>query len=104
LLRTVPSSRIFTRSASTKTTGYKASSGRDCHAVLGDDRVRDRADQIRRHVHGVHLEEEGLDLAHRQTSRLKGDDLVVETGEAPFVLANQPRLEGALAIARHRNR
>src|SRR5687767_1378803 len=33
LLRTVASSRIFTRSASKKTKGYIGSSGRLCHAV-----------------------------------------------------------------------
>jgi hypothetical protein len=54
-----------------------------------------------RHVGGVHLREKRLNLAHRQAARIQRNDLVVEAGETPFVLADQPRLETALAIARH---
>ena len=105
LLRTVASSRIFTRSASKNTTGYIGSSGRALpRRHLRDDRVGDRADQIRRDLDRVHLGEEALNLAHRHPARVERQDLVVEAGEAPLVLGDQPRLEGALAIARHLDR
>ena len=68
---------------------------------FGDDPIGHRADQIGRDLHGVHLREEALNLAHGHPARIERQDLVVEAGEAPLVLGDQPRLEGALAIARH---
>jgi hypothetical protein len=63
--------------------------------------IGDRADQIRRDVHGIHLFQERLNLADRQAARRQRDDLVVEAREAPLVFPDQLWLERALAIARH---
>ncbi len=57
--------------------------------------------QIGRDLHGIHLGEEGLNLAHRQAPRVEGEDLVVKAREPARVLGNELRLERARAIARH---
>src|SRR5579863_4092991 len=44
-----------------------------------------------------------LDLAHRQPSRVKADDLVVEAIEAGLPLGDQPRFERTGAVARYLN-
>ena len=46
---------------------------------LGVDRIGDRANQIGRDLHGIHLGEEGLNLAHGQPARVEGEDLVVRS-------------------------
>ena len=47
------------------------------------------------------LGQKTLNLAHRHAARVHGDDLVVEAGEAPFVLGDQERFEVPLSVARH---
>jgi len=102
LLRTVASSRILTRSASKKTTGYIGSSGRLCHAVIsaatssvtwlmnwGGD------------LDTVNLGEKALDVAHRHAAGVHRDDLVVEAAETASMLGNDLRLEAVIANARH---
>jgi hypothetical protein len=71
---------------------------------FGDDAVRDRADQIRRHLHAVHLGEEALNFAHGHPAGVERENLVVEAGEAPLVFRNQPRLKRPVTIARHGER
>ena len=68
---------------------------------FGDDAVGHRADQIRRDLHGVHLREKALNLAHRHPARIEREDLVVKAGKPPLMLGKEPRLEGARAVARH---
>jgi hypothetical protein len=97
----VASSRILTRSASKKTTGYSGSSGRVLPSRdLVDRRVGHGADQIGRDLHGIHLRQECLDLPDRHAPGVERENLVVEAGEAALVLRDQPRLERAFAIAR----
>ena len=48
--------------------------------------------------------EKRLNLAHGEPARIERDDLVVEAGEAALVFADQPRLERAVPVARHRER
>ena len=52
-------------------------------------------------LRAIHLGQKALDVAHGHAPRIQGEDLVVEPREAPLVLADQPRLERALAIAGH---
>lgn len=54
---------------------------------------------IGRDIDRVHLGQEALDLAHRYAACVHGDDLVVKAGEAALMLANELRLERALAVA-----
>ena len=68
---------------------------------LRDHGVGDGANQIRRDLDAVHLDEKRLDLAHRQPARIERHHLVVEAREAPLVFADQPRLETAVPVARH---
>ncbi len=42
-----------------------------------------------------------MNLAHCHAAGVHGDDLIVETGEAPFVLGDEQRLEAALPVARN---
>jgi hypothetical protein len=77
LLRTVASSRIFTRTASKNTTGYIRSSGRLPGGHFRDDAIGD-TDQIGRHLHAVHLGKEPLDLADRHPAGVEGQNLVVD--------------------------
>ena len=62
---------------------------------LGVDRVGDRTNQIGRDLDGIHLGQEGLNLADRQAPRVQGEDLVVKAREPALVLGDQPRLERA---------
>ena len=71
---------------------------------FGHDGIGDGTDQIRRHLNGVRLLQERLDLADRQPARVARDDFVIEASEPPLVFANQLRLERPLAIARDLNR
>jgi hypothetical protein len=48
-----------------------------------------------------HLRQKALNLAHRHSARIHGDDLVVEAGEASLVFADELRLEFVLPIPRH---
>lgn len=45
-----------------------------------------------------------LDIAHRHPTRIQRDDHVVEAAGATGTLGHQPRLEGPVAVARHRQR
>jgi hypothetical protein len=47
---------------------------------------------------------ERLSLAHRESARIERHDLVVEAREAPLVFADEPRVETAVPVARHRER
>ena len=102
LLRTVASSRIFTRSASKNTTGYSRSRGRLCHAVtsatMPSVTVLIRSGETST---AYHLREKALNLAHGHAPRVEREHLVVKAGEAPLVLRDQPRLERPVAIAGH---
>ncbi|MCY1529164.1 hypothetical protein D9M68_642970 [compost metagenome] len=68
---------------------------------FGHDGVGHRADELGRHLHPIALQQEALDLAHRHAARVHGHDLVVEAGEAAFVLGDEHRLEAAGTVARH---
>ena len=87
LLRTTPSSRILTRSASKNTTGYSGSSGRACHAVTSATTASVTA-LIRsgRHLDRVDLLQIPLNLARRQPARVQRQDLVIEAGQAARML------------------
>jgi len=68
---------------------------------FGHGGVGDGADELRRHLGAVLLGQEALDLAHGHAARVHGHDLVVEAGEAAFVLGDEQRLEAALTVSRH---
>jgi hypothetical protein len=53
-----------------------------------------------RDIDPVHLTEKRPNLADREAAGIPGDDLVVESSEAAFVLADQAWLERARPIAR----
>jgi hypothetical protein len=42
-----------------------------------------------------------LNLAYRHAPRVHRNDLVIEAGKAPFVLADELRLERAFSVTRH---
>jgi hypothetical protein len=67
---------------------------------LGVNGIGDGADEVRRHLHDVHLAEKGLDLAQREAAGVQRQNRVVEAGEPPLVFPGQLRLEGPVAIAR----
>ena len=67
---------------------------------LGHYGVGDRTDELGRHLGAVLFGEKPLDLAHRHAARVHGDDLVVEAGEASFVLRDQDRGEASVPVAR----
>jgi hypothetical protein len=67
---------------------------------LGVNGTGDRADEVRRDLHHVHLAEKRLDLAHREAAGVQRQNLVVEAGESPLVLADQLRRERPVAITR----
>src|SRR6202030_1631947 len=50
----------------------------------------------------VELADVGRDLPGRQAARVKRDDLVVETREAPSILADQHWVEAPMTITRNR--
>lgn len=60
---------------------------------LAHDGVGDAADEVGRDVYRVHRGEKTLDLAHRHSVGIHGDNLVVKAGKATLVLANELRLE-----------
>src|SRR5688572_12823310 len=105
LLRTVASSRIFTRSASKNTTGYIGSSGRLCHAVTSATTASVTALIKSGETSTAYISfRKALNLTHRHAPRIQGNHLVVEASNAPLMFANQLRLEAGLAITRHLNR
>jgi hypothetical protein len=65
--------------------------------------VGDAADQVGRDLEPVELLEMPADVAHAHPPRVKRDDLVVEPVEPRLALGDQPRLEAALPVARHRD-
>ena len=68
-------------------------------ADLGHHRIRDGADELGGDLRAVLRGEKSLDLPRRHAAGVHGDDLVVESGEAPLVLADQHRLEAPLTVA-----
>ena len=52
-----------------------------------DDALGDRADQVRRHLHVVHLGEKAVNLADRHPTGIQRQDLVIEAREPPLRLA-----------------
>ena len=67
---------------------------------LGLHRIGDATDEVWGDLHGGHLEENRLDLAHRQATGVQRDDGVVEAGAPPLLFADSLGLTGALPIAR----
>src|SRR6185312_8496454 len=65
-------------------------------------RVGYRTYQVRRDLGAVQLADVLGDLARRHPARIQGDDLLVEAGQAPPILADQHRVEAPLAIPRDR--
>ena len=63
------------------------------------DRVGDLADQLAADLHPVDLLQVRLDVPRRQATRVQREDLVVEPHEPPLALADDLRLEAAVAIA-----
>src|ERR1043165_9911242 len=98
LLRTVASSRIFTRRASKNTTGYIRSSGRLCHTVTSATMP-----SVTVLIRSGETSTPYISARKPWISRtvIQRENLVVEAGESPLVFADQPRLEGAVAIAGH---
>jgi len=109
-LRTSPSSRIFTRSASKNTSGFEAlpRSRLQRPGLPGGDlvqhRIGDRADQVGRDLDTIQIQQVARDLARAHASRIHRDDLVVEARKAALVLRDQQRVEAALPVARHLQR
>ena len=64
------------------------------------DRVGDAADQVAADLDAVDLGQVRLDVARRQPARVEREDLVVEALEAPLALADDLRLEAAVAVPR----
>jgi len=95
-------SRIFTISASMKTTGYTGSSGRLCHSVSSSTTASvTGADQVRADVDVVHLPQVGLDVAGGHPTPIQGDDAVVEPVQPGLALPHDPRVEGAVTVPRN---
>src|SRR5439155_15010326 len=69
-------------------------------ADVVDHRVGDPADQVAPDPHPIDLGQVRLDVARRQAARVEREDLVVEPLEAPLALADDLRLEAALAVPR----
>jgi len=67
------------------------------------DGICDAADELGRHVYGVHLGQKCLNLAHRHAASVHGDDLVVKTSEAALVFADELRLKAASTVTWHLN-
>ena len=87
------------RSASRNATGYIGSRGQLCQALTSaiTASVMELMNSGETSVPYC-SSEKPLDLPHRHAAGAHGDDLVIETGEAPFVLGNQHRFEAALTI------
>lgn len=68
---------------------------------LVDHAVGHRRDQIRRNLDAVQLADVGLDVASAYASSIEDDDLLIDTGESPLILADQHRIGAAPAIARN---
>jgi hypothetical protein len=68
---------------------------------LRDHRVGHGTDQVRRHLDGRHLRQEGLDLPPRPPAAVQREHLVVDAGEPAGLLGNEARLKGPGAVARH---
>ena len=103
-LRTTASSRTFTRRAHRRTPPDTWAPARAIATSESDSsRHPDAADQIGRHIHRVYLGQVALNLAHRHAPGLHCNDLVIETGEMAFMLADQLGIEGSLAVARGLN-
>src|SRR5574343_567125 len=68
---------------------------------LGHHGLGHAADELGRDLGAIGFEQKALDLAHRHAARVQGDDVLVETREAPLVFGNQQRLEAAVTVTRH---
>jgi hypothetical protein len=66
-----------------------------------NDPVGHGTNQVGGDLHGLHLREKGLNLAHGHAPRVQCESLVVEARKAALVFRNQPRRERPLAIAWH---
>ena len=79
LFFTVPSSRIFTRSASKKNHRVEPLQGSVLPlAYRFHHRVGHRADEVRRDLHFILLEQEALDLPHCHPPPIHGNDSLIE--------------------------
>jgi site-specific DNA recombinase len=63
--------------------------------------IGDGADQVRRDLDAVELQQVTGDLAGTHASGVHRHDLLVEAGEAPLVFGDQHWVEAALAVPRH---
>ena len=72
----------------------------------GDDllayRGGDGGNQIARDIDPVELAHVPLDIPGAHAAGVEGDDLVVESGKAPPVFADQRRTETVMPVARNR--
>ena len=67
---------------------------------LGIEVCGDLGDERGRHVNTIEFLDHILDVTRRHTLGVQCQNLLVETGQPSLILANQLRLEGAVAIAR----
>jgi hypothetical protein len=68
------------------------------------DRIGNGADQIRRHLDGIHFLQERTNVTYRQAAGIQRENLVVEAGETALMLRNQHRRKGAVPIPRNHER
>ncbi len=68
------------------------------------DAVGDGADEVRRHLDGIHLRKKGLDLADGHPAGVQRQHFVVEAREPALVLTDQAWLKRPFTIAGHLNR
>ncbi|CAB5328303.1 hypothetical protein IST4119_00738 [Burkholderia multivorans] len=66
-----------------------------------DHGISHRADEVRRHLDAIHLQQETLNLPHAHAAGIHRDDLVVEACEASLALGDRYRIKGAFAVARN---
>src|ERR1044071_1408685 len=101
LLRTRPSSRIFTRGVEeNQWVGRLQRPGLPGGNLL-QHRVGHCADQIGRHVDAEEIAQMANNLTRAHAARVHRDDLVIETRKPALVLGDQLRIEAGLAVAWH---